>query len=127
MDGVHRAGGDPGPKGATGDKGAKGDKCARGDTGPKGDCGPAGVDGSDDTRLGVVDANSHWLGDYVSGASASAYDRVDLLASDGYGIDPRTGAYWLEARTVPCTTRRATAPARPSCSRRGHPRSICSW
>jgi len=59
------ADGKTGPQGPKGDTGATGPQGPKGETGGQGPQGPTGADGSDATRLGVLDAHGSRLGDYV--------------------------------------------------------------
>jgi hypothetical protein len=76
-DGARGPQGEIGPQGPTGATGAQGPK---GDTGDRGPQGPAGADGSDATRLGVLNADGDRLGDYLGGGGGSM---ADLSLLDG--------------------------------------------
>jgi len=98
-DGARGPQGDVGPAGPQGPKGDAGPAGPKGDTGDRGPQGPAGADGSDATRLGVLDANGTRLGDYLDTSSTGD---VSFLTSAGriYQVNMGTGAYNIPTQQI---------------------------
>ena len=89
------ADGKTGPQGPKGDTGATGPQGPKGETGGQGPQGPTGADGSDATRLGVLDAHGSRLGDYVGLTSSGGGPGILTFLNDDniYSINSVTGAY----------------------------------